>query len=82
MYLAGTTRAVAAPLPLVPMEKAPMSSKVMAMMRNMGYEPGTGLGASNQGRLQPIAMGALRGRAGLGHPVYNRGEVEFASEDW
>lgn len=75
MYLAGMTQAVAAPIPHVSHPPHPPSKIALAMMRKMGYEPGMGLGASKQGRLQPVGMGAFRGRAGIGHSSYHRSEL-------
>ncbi len=81
MYLAGMTRAVPAPIPATEPALPLVSLQAMAMMRKMGYEPGMGLGVSKQGRLVPVGMGAFRGRAGLGHPVYGRGELAVGNCD-
>lgn len=36
------------------------------MMRNMGYEPGQGLGAKSQGLVEPVALSKQKGRRGFG----------------
>lgn len=93
MYLDSETRAVAAPLPPPEIFSLPLPSTVDArkadslgwkMMQKMGYVPGTCLGASTSAPRDYdlyAALASLRGRAGLGHPIYAMGKFSVTDDD-
>lgn len=57
----------------------PHLGKAEKMMKNMGYQPGKGLGKHEQGRINPVEAATQHGRRGFGHIIPG---LEEASLKW